>query len=128
MGVNKQNVFRILRCQLEQRVTGLAALLLNRSREEGKCKNFSTVLKMSGSSTKTFLVKSCNEAETPIKSKTSQIDSFFKKEKESLSEVIAQLVAKDGFSFSQIAKSELTRRAFKSYGFDIPISRQSVRN
>ena len=65
---------------------------------------------MSGSSTKTLmnhlnlkhkiLVKSCNEAETPIMSKTSRIDPFFKKEKESLSEVIAQLVAKDGFSFS----------------------------
>ena len=138
MGVNKQNVFRILRCQLEQKVTGLAALLFNRSREEGKCKNFSTVLKMSGSSTKTLmnhlklkqkiLVKSCNEAEIPIKSKTSQIDSFFKKEKESLSEVIAQLVAEDGFSFSQIAKSELTRRAFKSDGNDFPISGQGVRN
>ena len=112
--------------------------LFNRSREEGKCKTCSTVLKMSGSSTKTLmnhlklkhkiLVKSCNEAETPSKSKTARIDSFFKKEKESLSEVIAQLVAKDGFSFSQIAKSELTRRAFKSDGFDIPISRQGVRN
>ena len=51
-----------------------------------------------------------------------------KTEKESLSEVIAQLVPKDGFSFSQIAKSELTRRAFKSDGFDIPISCQGVRN
>ena len=88
-------------------------LLFNPSREEGKCKNCSTVLKMSGSSTKTLmkhlklkpkiLVKSCNEAETPSKSKTSRIDSFVKKEKESLSEIIAQLVAKDGFSFSQIA-------------------------
>jgi len=50
-----------------------------------------------------FLVKSCNAAETPSKSKTSRIGSFFKKEKESLSEVIAQLVAKHGFSFNQIA-------------------------
>ena len=74
-------------------------------------------------------VKSCNIAETPSKSKTSRIDSFFKKKKESLSEVIAQLVAKDGFSFHQIARSELTRRAFKSDGgFDIPVSRQGVGN
>ena len=59
--------------------------LFNRPREKGKCKNFSTVLKMSGSRTKTLmnhlklkhkiLVKSCNEAETPSKSKTSRIDS-----------------------------------------------------
>ena len=75
-----------------------------------------------------ILVKSCNEAETPSKSKTSRIDSFFNKEKESLSEVIAQLVAKDGFSFHQIARSELTRRAFKSDGCDILVSLQGVRN
>ena len=68
-----------------------------------------------------ILVKSCNEAETPSNSKISPIDSFFKKEKESVSEVIAQLVAKDGFSFHQIARSPLTRRAFKSDGFDIPV-------
>ena len=75
-----------------------------------------------------ILVKSCNEAETPSKSKTSLIDSFFKRKKESLSEVIAQSVAKDGFSFNQIARSELTRRAFKSNDFDVPVSRQGVRN
>ena len=96
--------------------------LFNQSRVEGKCKNCSALLKLSGSSAKTLmshlklkhkiLVKSCNEAETPSKPKTSRIDSFFKKEKESISEVIAPLVAKDGFSFSQIAKSELTRRTF----------------
>ena len=48
--------------------------------------------------------------------------------KRNRSEVIAQLVAKGGFSFSQIARNELTRRAFKSDGFDIPVSRQGVRN
>ena len=52
-----------------------------------------------------IIVKSCNKADTPNKSKTSRIDCFFKKEKESLSEVIAQLVAKDCFSCNQIAKS-----------------------
>ena len=91
-----------------------------------------TIFKISGKVQKNDesqnLVISCNEAETPSNSKISPIDSFFKKEKESVSEVIAQLVAKDGFSFHQIARSPLTRRAFKSDGFDIPVSRQGVLN
>ena len=62
------------------------------------------------------------------RSKTSGINSFFKKEKESLCEAIVRFVTKDGISFNQIARSELTRRAFKSDGFDSPVSHQGVRN
>ena len=41
------------------------------------------------------------------------MDSLFMKKTECLCEVIADLVAKDGFSFNQIAKSELTKKAFR---------------
>ena len=74
-----------------------------------------------------ILVKPCNKAEASDKPRFSQIDSFCKKKQQSISEIIAELVAKDGFSFNQPAKSELTITAFTPVGFDIQESLQGAR-
>lgn len=70
------------------------------------------------------VVKSCNEADALERPK--RVDYIFKKRRESVSEVIAELVAKDGFSFNQIARGERTGRAFKSDSIDIPKNHQNV--
>ena len=76
--------------------------LFNRSREKGKCKDFSTVLKMSGSRTKTLMNHLKSNLAMKLRPQASQRhhELIPKTEKESRSEVIAQLVPKDGFSFS----------------------------
>ena len=48
-------------------------------------------------------------------------------ERESLGDVISELVSVDGLTFNQIAKSRLLRRAFSKDGYDLPQSPQTTK-
>ena len=98
-------------------------------------------LKAAGSSTKSLIshlkskhriqVKRCYEIAAEDKQpilKVSRIESYFKSKKESISEVIARLVSVDGLTFNQIASSSLINRAFKTDGYSMPKSPQTIRD
>ena len=53
--------------------------------------------------------------------KVTPINSFFKKEnKETINEVIAELVALDGLNFNQLTSSRLLQKTFKAVGYEWP--------
>ena len=71
-------------------------------------------------------IKSCYEIDTEPKNKLPRLDFFNFKQKPTLGEVISKLVAVDRLSFNQVAQSDGIRRAFKSDGYEIPISSQAL--
>lgn len=116
----------------------------NRAEEKAKCSMCSSILKASGASTKglsdhlkrkhNISVKSSVEkrpsdscTSTGHSPKVTKIQNYFIKQRESLGEVVTKLVAVDGLSFNQIAGSVLLRKAFKADSYNLPRSRDYVK-
>ena len=119
--------------------------LFNKELEKAQCKICSCVFKSRGT-TGILVAHLRNKHDIAIKrrmlvsstsavpSKTARIEgesiaaetSF--KQRQSIGEVIAELVLLDGFTFNQIANSKILRRCLQLDGYEVPQSAQTVRD
>lgn len=113
---------------------------LPEDREKARCRKCLQILSCKGSSTSGLLRHMKNKHDLDLKpspetsvAKVSSVAVPVKQEsmlkfvkRQSLAEIVARLVAKDGFSINGVTKSEFIRESISKRGYSLPTSKTSV--